>query len=151
MKYISTKTYGHERGLSCCFRQWRATSHCNQLHGYALSVRLTFGADELDDRNWVVDFGGLRRVKDWLDYMFDHTLVVAADDPFINSLKSLGGIGGVADVRVVDNVGCEAFAELIANYVSDWIVASLGYEDRVHLLEVEVREHDGNSAIYKPA
>jgi 6-pyruvoyltetrahydropterin/6-carboxytetrahydropterin synthase len=151
MKYISTKTYGHERGLSCCFRQWRATSHCNQLHGYALSVRLTFGADELDERNWVVDFGGLRRVKDWLDYMFDHTLVVAADDPFINTLRSLGGIGGVADVRVVDNVGCEAFAELIAKYVSDWIVASLGYEDRVHLLEVEVREHDGNSAIYKPA
>ena len=33
----STKTYGHEEGLSCCFRQWRAThSHCRLLHGYAL-------------------------------------------------------------------------------------------------------------------
>ena len=41
----STKTYGHEEGLSCCFRQWRAThSHCRLLHGYALSFRLTFAS-----------------------------------------------------------------------------------------------------------
>jgi hypothetical protein len=24
-KFYSTKTYGNDRGLSCCFRQWRAT------------------------------------------------------------------------------------------------------------------------------
>lgn len=31
--YQSTKTYGHDRGFSCAFRQWRADSHCRLIHG----------------------------------------------------------------------------------------------------------------------
>ena len=38
--YRSTKTYGNERGLSCAFRQWRADSHCNLIHGYSLGFVL---------------------------------------------------------------------------------------------------------------
>ena len=51
--YNSTKTYGHDVGLSCSFRQWRAQSHCSKVHGYALSVKFTFAAEKLDERNWV--------------------------------------------------------------------------------------------------
>jgi 6-pyruvoyltetrahydropterin/6-carboxytetrahydropterin synthase len=39
------KTYGHELGLSACFRQHRAKSHCRFLHGYPLSFTFTFAAD----------------------------------------------------------------------------------------------------------
>ena len=56
-KYYSLKKYGHERGLSAAFRQWRADSHCKFLHGYSLEFEFEFGADELDEKNWVVDFG----------------------------------------------------------------------------------------------
>src|SRR5688500_7012818 len=79
MTYLSTKTYGHEVGFSCAFRQWRAASHCSLIHGYALSIAITFEAEQLDDNNWVVDFGGMGSFKEWLTQTFDHTLLVAWD------------------------------------------------------------------------
>jgi 6-pyruvoyltetrahydropterin/6-carboxytetrahydropterin synthase len=81
-KFYSTKTYGNDRGLSCCFRQWRSThSHCSLLHGYSIGVKIIFECESLDERNWVMDFGGLKEFKQWLEHMFDHTLLVAEDDP----------------------------------------------------------------------
>src|SRR5215207_8018651 len=78
--YQVTKTYGHERGLSCCFRQPQAQSHCALMHGYAVAVSLTFEAHRLEN-HWVLDFGGLKPVEAWLKWLFDHTLLVACDDP----------------------------------------------------------------------
>ena len=69
MKYQVIKTYGNETGLSCAFRQWRADSHCNLIHGYALGFEITFEADKLDDRNWVIDFGDLGVLKKMLKEM----------------------------------------------------------------------------------
>ena len=37
------------------------------LHGYSLQFKFTFEARELDERNWVVDFGGLKPLKAWLE------------------------------------------------------------------------------------
>lgn len=92
-KYYSTKTYGTDRGLSCCFRQWRAThSHCSTLHGYSIGIKLVFESETLDDRNWVFDFGGLKQFKDWADAMFDHTLVIAEDDPHLDFFKAMAEI-----------------------------------------------------------
>jgi 6-pyruvoyltetrahydropterin/6-carboxytetrahydropterin synthase len=149
--YRSTKTYGHEIGLSCCFRQWRADSHCRHLHGYAISVRLEFEATELDHNNWVVDFGGLKEVRKWLEAQFDHTLLVAQDDPERDRFLDLMRIG-IARVVVLPKVGCEAFAKIIADYVEQWAFATYlvpGMDfARVRLASVEVREHGANSAIY---
>ena len=82
-KYFSTKTYGHNIGLSACFRQPNAHSHCKFLHGYSLQFKFTFGCEHLDERNWVVDFGCFKRngVKDWFKNQFDHTTCIAEDDP----------------------------------------------------------------------
>ncbi len=148
MVWRSTKTYGHEEGLSCCFRQWRAThSHCRLLHGYALSFRLTFASATLDERNWCYDFGGLKPVKAWLHEMFDHTTLVAADDPELVTFQLLAE-RGLADLRVLDAVGCEAIARSTFEHVSHYVGEAT--EDRVQLEEVEVREHSGNSARYTP-
>ena len=87
--YQSIKTYGNERGLSCCFRQHRAHSHCNLLHGYSLGFRFTFEAATLDERNWVYDFGDCKWIKSFLDDTFDHTLVIASDDPELELFKEL--------------------------------------------------------------
>ena len=73
--YQSGKTYGHEVGFSCAFRQHKAQSHCKFLHGYALSFKFIFEADELDARNWVVDFGSLKSLKGWLENTFDHKTI----------------------------------------------------------------------------
>lgn len=147
MRYRSTKTYGHEVGLSACFRQWRAESHCSRLHGYALSVRLEFGADTLDKNNWVVDFGALKPVKEWLAATFDHKTLVAYDDPFEAHFRRLDR-DEIADVLFVEATGCEAFAEMIADWVKVWLSDTQG--ERVRLISVEVREHGANSAIFFP-
>ena len=146
MAYYSTKNYDHNEGLSCAFRQWRAThSHCRLIHGYALAVKFTFGCKKLDDRNWVQDFGGLKDIKKWLKHMFDHTLVVAKDDPEIERFKELEK-NDIVDLRIIPAVGCEKFAEFIYDYVAKIIKDES--QGRVWLDSVEVREHGANSAIY---
>lgn len=143
--FQSTKTYTHAQGLSCCFRQWRAThSHCSRLHGYAIQVKMVFEALELDERNWVVDFGGLKEVKQFLTDNFDHKTLVARDDPQLSMFRELE-IANVIDLNIVPNVGCEAFAEMIYAFVNDEIIPR--YSERVLLRSVEVREHESNSAL----
>ena len=171
-KYLSTKTYGNDRGLSCCFRQWRSThSHCSLLHGYSIGIKLIFESETLDDRNWVMDFGGLKAFKEWSEYMFDHTLVVAEDDPHLKMFEIMAGFGlqdqgGLCDLRIVEAVGCEKFSEL-AYKEMDHILKTYqqgktyvmpnkkSFEARypvgagVRLRSVEVFEHAGNSAVYE--
>jgi 6-pyruvoyltetrahydropterin/6-carboxytetrahydropterin synthase len=139
-KYLSTKTYGTDRGLSCCFRQWRSRhSHCSLLHGYSIGIKLIFESETLDDRNWVMDFGGLKAFKEWADYMFDHTLVVAKDDPMLDFFEHMNEIvdvesenhlskipnerGALCDLRVVDGVGCELFSKLAYTAMNEILTA----------------------------
>ncbi len=144
--FRSTKTYDHNEGLSCCFRQWRADhSHCRLLHGYALAFTFVFATHELDERRWCYDFGGLKPVRQWLHEMFDHTLVVAADDPERSRLEELGR-AGLADVRILPDVGCEATARFVYEQVNE--IVDKESEGRVWVESVEVREHSGNSAIF---
>lgn len=144
--FRSTKTYGHERGISACFRQWRAKhSHCSLLHGYALSFTLVFEAQSLDERHWVMDFGGLKDVETWLRDTFDHKLVIAADDPQLPALRELEQ-AGLAELTVLERgVGCERFAEYVGRWVSGWLAA---HQPRVRVVEVECREHGANSAVW---
>jgi len=146
MTYQSTKTFGHECGLSAAFRQHRAESHCRLLHGYALAVKFVFEADTLDVRNWVCDFGSFKSLKGWLEDTFDHKLLVAADDPMKDELMALSGLG-LAHAIEVPATGCEAFAEMIYDCTEIWLKDN-GYAPRCRLVSVEVREHGANSAIY---
>jgi len=140
--FISTKTYEHSVGLSCCFRQHKAMSHCNKLHGYALQVRIEFIAGVLDENGWVVDFGGLKEIKEWLMDTFDHKTLVARDDPEFTQFEHLRR-RGLIDMQAVKRTGCEGFAEMIFDHVNEW--THKHYQERVTLRLVEVREHGGNS------
>lgn len=146
MRWEAIKDFTPEvLGLSCCFRQWRATeSHCSQLHGYALGVRLRFSAEQLDRRNWVIDFGSFGPVKDYLKETFDHRLLVAADDPELVMFRELAG-AGVANLLVVNATGCEAFSWVVAQYVSRW-VGELEFKEKrgLRLDNACVYEHHAN-------
>jgi 6-pyruvoyltetrahydropterin/6-carboxytetrahydropterin synthase len=150
----STKTYGHNVGLSATFRQWRATSHCNKLHGYALAVKLVFKSTTLDSRNWVVDFGALKPIKQRLEDMFDHKTLVARDDPELAAFEALND-KGLIDLRILPKTGCEGFSEYIGVMVNDWLMVSylaglrqaqIVPPEYLHCAEVEVSEHGANSA-----
>lgn len=145
--FESGKVYPHAIGLSCCFRQWRADSHCNQLHGYSIQVGFTFQADILDHRNWVVDFGSLKNLKGWLEDMFDHKTLVAEDDPEYNLFMKMQE-HKICEIRVMPSVGMEATAYYIYQHAEQWL-KDAGYGDRITLSQVEVREHDANFARYR--
>jgi 6-pyruvoyltetrahydropterin/6-carboxytetrahydropterin synthase len=142
MPYQSTKVFD---GFSTAFRQWRAEhSHCRFIHGYALSFKVWFEGD-LDERNWVTDFGGFKEIKEELAMWFDHTLVVAEDDPALDAFRELDSLG-VADLRVMPAVGCERFAKFVYSLVGSKIYDMT--KSRVRVVKVECFEHGKNSAIY---
>lgn len=145
MKFISTKTFGHDIGLSCAFRQWRADSHCRFLHGYALAFRFEFESIDLDRRNWVVDFGSLKSLRHILENNFDHKTIVAEDDPELEFFKEADR-RGVLKLVLVPAGGCEKFAQMVFEVTETWLVDN-GYSPRVKLRSVEVREHGANGAL----
>ena len=143
-KYISTKTYNQIGPVA--YRQWRADSHCNLLHGYALSFHLEFECDTLDARNWCMDFGGLKPLKDLLEDWFDHTLLVAQDDPMREHLLNLGKLK-LAKITEVEKTGCEGIADFLYEYINTIFLLNYGEKDRVWCSKVEVRETDANMAM----
>ena len=118
-----------------------------------------------------MDFGGLKAFKEWAEHMFDHTLIIAKDDPHLEMFQKMAELGlqdsgGVCDLRLVEAVGCEKFAELAYRTMNEILLAyqcggvwhhpdgrifearySVGID--VRLRSVEVFEHEGNSAIYE--
>ena len=151
MKFQSTKVFD---GYSTVFRQWRAEgTHCKFLHGYGISFKIVFEGD-LDERNWVWDFGGMKRAKnkidgmnpkEWMDFMFDHTYIIAEDDPFLEKALEMFWTG-IAQVRVLPATGAEQFAKYIYGKVNTFVLEETN--NRVRVVSVEFKEHSKNSAIY---
>ncbi len=141
MKHTSTKVI--DIG-SAAFRQWRAKSHCRFIHGYNLQCKLWFTSNELDENNWVYDFGACKDIKSILEDQFDHKTVVAADDPELATFKELDK-KGIIELKVMqDGVGIERTAEWIYNKVNEFLMETTN--DRVAVHRVEVWEHERNSA-----
>lgn len=151
MKHQSTKIFD---GFSTVFRQWRAKeTHCSYLHGYGISFKVTFEGD-LDHRNWVWDFGGMKRAKTqidgmspkaWMDYMFDHTTIMAEDDPYLEVIRKMHD-KGIIQLRIIEATGAEKFAEFIYNKLNNFVQAET--KSRVRVTQVEFMEHGKNTAIY---
>lgn len=151
-KFISTKKFD---GYSCVFRQWKADgTHCRFLHGYDVELKVWFEG-ELDERNWVWDFGGMKRAKGtidgmspkaWMDYMLDHTMLVSQDDPFLESFKRMDE-AGVIQLRILPAVGAEKFAEFFYHKLNEFVNKET--QGRVKVIRVEAMENHKNSAIYE--
>lgn len=142
-KFISTKEY-REIG-PVAYRQWRDDGNCKWIHGYALSFYFEFESDSLDFRNWVVDYGGLRPLKEKLEEWFDHKLLVASDDPNYDDLIRLGELG-LAKITELEATGCEAIADFLYKYLNSGFLAEMGFKD-VWCSKVSVRETDRNMAM----
>ena len=142
--YTSSKQF--ELG-STAFRQWKADhSHCQYIHGYQLKTELTFGCKSLDDKNWCVDFGGLDTLKQTLRNQFDHTFVVAGDDPELDTFKQLNEKGLLQLRIMVEGVGVEKFAEYVFKTADAFVEEAS--EGRCFVITATVIEHADNSASY---
>ena len=150
-RFQSSKVFD---GFSTVFRQWKAeTTHCRFLHGYGISFKVYFEG-ELDDRNWVWDFGGMKRAatlidgqqpKAWMDYMFDHTMIIAEDDPELKAFQQMDA-AGVAQVRVIPATGAEKCSEYIYNKLNEFVKTETN--NRVKVIKVKFMEHGKNAAYY---
>jgi 6-pyruvoyltetrahydropterin/6-carboxytetrahydropterin synthase len=146
-KHYSTKHYGHNLGLSALIRHPNADhSHCHLLHCYSLAFTFTFGCDYLDDKNWAVDFGGLKKLKAWLEDHFDHKLALDRQDPHLLTFLELEKLN-LAEIRIFDGVGAEKFAEYAFNFADQLIRKES--KGRCYCVRVECAEHGANSAIYE--
>ena len=145
-KYMSTKEY--KDAFPAAYRQWRDDGKCSIVHGYALTVRFFFESDELDVRNWVQDYGGLRPLKEQLEDWFDHRLLVAIDDPYKDLLVALHD-AGIAKITEVEKTGCEGIADFLYEYVNTIFLPSYGKAEaeRIWCCRVEVRETQSNMAM----
>ena len=150
-KFQSSKVFD---GFSTVFRQWKATeTHCRFLHGYGISFKVYFEG-ELDEKNWVWDFGGMKRAKTlidgqqpkaWMDYMFDHTLIIAEDDPERRAFQQMDK-AEVVRLRIIPATGAEKFAEYVFNKINGFVQKET--ENRVRVTKVKFMEHGKNAAYY---
>ena len=155
-RYISTKLFDN---YSVAIRQWKAQhSHCQLLHGYALKFKVWFASNEpdidkqLDEMNWIVDYGGFKNqpqgngLKAWMDHMWDHTLLIQKDDPYVDIFEQLGPMG-LAKVHLLDKMGAESCAKLVFDHFNE--VLSKTDAGRCKVIKVECFENDKNSSIYE--
>lgn len=145
-KYVSTKEY-HD-AFPAAYRQWKADSHCQFIHGYSFSMKFYFGTDHLDARNWAADYGGLKELKAFLEEQFDHKLLVSEDDPEIEFYKEMQK-RGIAKITILPKLGCEGLADMLYKYVNGVYIPDMwgqGESERLWCFRVEVRETLSNMA-----
>jgi 6-pyruvoyltetrahydropterin/6-carboxytetrahydropterin synthase len=111
-------------------------------------MRFFFGTDDLDVRNWVVDYGGLGELKSFLDEQFDHTLLVAEDEPEMDLYKQLEK-AGIAKLTILPKLGCEGMSSMLYKYINGVFIPDMwgpGEAERIWCYRVEVRETQTNMA-----
>ena len=158
-KFQSTKLFDN---YSVALRQHKAAhSHCELLHGYALKFKVWFESiepieeNQLDEMNWIMDYGGFKDtdaeptpgngLKGWMNYMWDHTLLIEKDDPYLDFFQS-AAMEGICALRVMDKMGAESCAKLVYDKFNDVMSKTGG--GRVKVVKVECWEADRNSSIY---
>ena len=134
----------HFKDYPCSHRQWKHKGHCRYVHGYSRSFTFCFASNELDENGFVVDFSSLRPLEEKLREHFDHTLLVAINDPHKDEIKSLDK-NKIARIVEVPEISCEKFAEMTFKFIDNHFNVN---DYNVKVLSVEVSEHPGNTAGY---
>jgi len=148
--YLSTKKFGP---ISTGHRQPKAaetrnSARCMWAHGYGREIEFTFIAESLDDRGWVVDFGGLRGIKDWIEEQWDHRLLLTDTDPLLSEFQKLHDLGGV-NINIMESAkgwgpGIEQSCKFLFDNIN-YKIQNLT-SDRCEIYSVQVWEHQNNSA-----
>jgi len=141
--YTSTKFF-KEIG-PCAYRNWKSDTDCYMLHGYDRSFKFVFGASHLDKQGFVVDFGALKEVKRKLEYWFDHTVILQADDPLVKTFRDLESKGH-CKLTTFPLISCEGLAQFVGEYVDSLLQRQ--NDGRNWVISCEMIEAEKNSAIY---
>jgi 6-pyruvoyltetrahydropterin/6-carboxytetrahydropterin synthase len=77
--------------------------------------------------------------------MFDHTVIIAENDPELNYFIKMDKLG-LAQVRIIKATGAEKFAEYIYNKINSFVITET--DNRVRVTKVKFMEHAKNAAYY---
>lgn len=116
------------------------------MHGHNWSFRFTFGAKAMDENGFVVDFGRLKFIREWLEQHLDHACMFNRDDPAKDAL--IAAAPAAFKVVEVENCSCEGIAVFVFSAIDALVREHTG--GRVFLTEIEVVEDSRNSATYRP-
>jgi len=127
-------------------RQHMHDGHCSYVHGHNWDILITFACSRTDENNFVVDFGKLTFIKDWINENLDHACVFSSKDPL--SKKITESAPEAWKVYYVDSCSCEGLAEHLYK-IFDGLVKERT-QGRVWIDSVEVSEDKKNRAKFTP-
>lgn len=128
-------------------RQHQHKGHCQLIHGHNWSFALTFACRETDECGFVVDFGALGYLKDWINLHLDHACVLAESDT--DGLALAESMPDLFKLYVLPNASSEGLAQHLFK-IFDTLVRE-HTKGRAWVHQIEVVEDSKNSATYCPA
>ncbi len=128
-------------------RQPHHHGHCACIHGHNWEIKVTFQAADLDEHGFVVDFGELHYLKDWIDEHLDHACAFSSTDPQRQKIEELVGLGLIKPLWI-ENVSCEGFAKYLFETFDPMVRENTG--GRVQVVSIELFEDSRNSVLYHP-
>lgn len=120
-------------------RVYNHDGHCARIHGHNWNFVFTFDGTP-DDRGFVVDFGSLKWLRNDLENMFDHTILLSPSDPEAQTFRAMA-LQGLCRPIFLPSVSCEG----IAKHLGDTYSSRFG---KARLVSVTVIENEVNSATY---
>ncbi|SON59939.1 hypothetical protein MSIMFI_01426 [Mycobacterium simulans] len=128
--------------LPCCHRSWSRQGKRFFLHGYERMFEIEFACAETEPgTGLVLDTHCLKDVRAALRRQFDHTTLIAADDPQLDLFQMLAD-QGVIDLRIMDSTGMEACAAWVFDTVER--IVGKATDGRVWVSRIEARENRNN-------
>lgn len=143
MKLTCSKIY---QDIPFAHRQHHHPGHCQLIHGHNWGIRLTFACSETDSNGFVVDFGGLKFIRSWIEENLDHACVLNKDDPELERL--LKDLSGFIKPLIVSNCSAEGLARFFYDTFNPMVLQQTS--NRAWIVAVEVLEDSRNSARYEP-
>ena len=138
-----TKTYAD---IPCAHRQHRHAGHCALIHGHNWGITFAFACAQTDENGFVVDFGGLKFIRRWIEKNLDHACLFNTDDPLRDVLVEAAPTAWKA--VVVPSCSCEGIAEWVFRSVDPLVREHTA--GRAWLVAVDVTEDSRNSARFAP-
>ncbi len=135
------------RDIPLSHRQPLHGGKCSRLHGHSWAITLTFEAKELDDNGFVIDFGDLHFIKDWIDLNLDHATALKKSDPMREECEKLEEMG-LLKILWLGSASCEGIARSLYHIFQPMIEEKT--QGRVRLQSLHLEEDSKNSATFTP-
>ncbi len=142
MKLTITKLFAN---IPFGHRQFSHDGHCKFVHGHDWSFAVTFGCIHLDKDGFIIDFGKMQFIKEYIARYLDHALLISEKDPELEVFKALDR-SKLAKLTIVPDCSAEGLAVHLQH---EWNLLTIkATEGRAFIKGVQVFEDSKNSATY---